>query len=113
MVISAAPAITRCSCSTTWAKRCRLRPGNVHSADGWQEVLVPVVERYKKRQVRLYFRGVAAFASPDLYEYLEAEDTLYAIRLPANKVLHQTIVRQIMQPRVALSSKQFENGREG
>jgi hypothetical protein len=28
-------------------ERCALRPGNVHSADGWQSVLTPVVERYK------------------------------------------------------------------
>ena len=62
-------------------ERCTLRPGNVHSADGWRDVLEPVVERYKERQVRLYFRGDAAFASPDIYEYLEAEGILYAIRL--------------------------------
>ena len=26
-------------------ERCALRPGNVHSADGWREVLEPVVAR--------------------------------------------------------------------
>ena len=41
--------------------RCSLRPGNVHSADGWREVLEPVVERYRERKVRLYFRGDAAY----------------------------------------------------
>ena len=54
-------------------ERCSLRPGNVHSADGWRNVLEPVVMRYKERKVRLYFRGDAAFASPEIYEYLEAE----------------------------------------
>ena len=53
-------------------ERCSLRPGNVHSADGWRNVLEPVVMRYKERKVRLYFRGDAAFASPEIYEYLEA-----------------------------------------
>lgn len=48
-------------------ERSRLRPGNVHSADSWRNVLVPVVERYKERQVRVYFRGDAAFASLDLF----------------------------------------------
>lgn len=43
---------------------------------GWRDVLVPVVERYKERKVRLYFRGDAAFASPNIYEYLEAEGIL-------------------------------------
>ena len=43
-------------------ERCALRPGNVHSADGWREVLEPVVSRYRGRVKRLYFRGDAAFA---------------------------------------------------
>lgn len=79
-------------------ERCALRPGNVHSAHGWRDVLVPVVDRYKERRVRLYFRGDAAFASPDLYEYLEAEDILYAIRLPANKVLQESIAHLLRRP---------------
>lgn len=79
-------------------ERCRLRPGNVHSADGWRDVLVPVVERYKERNVRLYFRGDAAFASPDLYEYLETEGMRYAIRLPANKVLQEHIAHLLRRP---------------
>jgi len=45
----------------------------------------PVVVRYKGQKVRLYFRGDAAFASPEMYEYLEAEGFLYAIRLSTNQ----------------------------
>ena len=63
-------------------ERCSLRPGNVHSADGWREVLEPVVERYRERNLRRYFRGDAAYAAPDIYEFLESEGFLYAIRLP-------------------------------
>ncbi len=65
-------------------ERCSLRPGNVHSADDWASVLKPVVARYKGRKVRLYFRGDAAFTSPKIYDYLEAEGFLYAIRLAKN-----------------------------
>ena len=72
-------------------ERCALRPGNVHSADDWEGVLKPVVVRYKGRKVRLYFRGDAAFASPKMYEYLEAEGFLYAIRLSTNQVLQESI----------------------
>jgi len=79
-------------------ERCSLRPGNVHSADGWRDVLEPVVERYKERQIRLYFRGDAAFASPDIYEYLEAEGILYAIRIKANKVLQESIAHLLHRP---------------
>ena len=79
-------------------ERCRLRPGNVHSADGWRDVLEPVVERYKATKVRLYFRGDAAVASPDIYEYLEAEGFLYAIRLPVNTVLQESIAHLLTRP---------------
>ena len=64
-------------------ERCTLRPGNVHSADGWRQVLEPVVARYRQAMERRYFRGDAAFANPDIYEFLEAEGFKYAIRLPA------------------------------
>jgi len=45
-----------------------LRPGNVHSADGWRKFLSPIVDRYKEMDKKLYLRGDAAFASPDIYE---------------------------------------------
>ncbi|MCH7778742.1 MAG: IS1380 family transposase [Gemmatimonadetes bacterium] len=79
-------------------ERCSLRPGNVHSADGWEGVLKPVVVRYKRRKVRLYFRGDAAFASPEMYEYLEAEGFLYAIRLSNNQVLQESIAHLLTRP---------------
>jgi hypothetical protein len=79
-------------------ERCRLRSGNVYSADGWRDVLEPAVDRYKARDVRLYFRGDAAFASPDIYGYLEAESILYAIRIKANKVLQESIAHLLRRP---------------
>src|SRR6202165_1452789 len=68
-------------------ERCALRPGNVHSADGWDEVLKPVVARYQGNISRIYFRADAGFANPEVYEYTDAEGIKYAIRLPANCVL--------------------------
>ena len=68
-------------------ERCALRSGNVHSADGWRAVLEPVVVRYRGTVKRLYFRGDAAFANPEVYEFLEPEGMGYAIRLPANRGL--------------------------
>jgi len=49
-----------------------LRSGNVHSADGWKDFLEPIIKRYESKKVRKYFRGDAAFAKPDIYEYLES-----------------------------------------
>ncbi len=79
-------------------ERCALRPGNVHSADGWRDVLEPVVARYKERDLRRYFRGDAAFASPEIYEFLEDEGFLYAIRLPKNQVLQESISHLLTRP---------------
>jgi hypothetical protein len=75
-----------------------LRPGNVHSAERWREVLEPIVERYKKRGIRLLFRADAAFAKPEVYDYLEPRDIGYAIRLPANEVLHEHIKHLLKRP---------------
>ena len=59
-------------------ERCALRPGNVHSADGWDGVLKPVVARYQGKLSRIYFRADAAFAMPEVYEFLESERIKYA-----------------------------------
>ena len=79
-------------------ERCALRSGNVHSADNWRDVLGPVVARYRNRMKRRYFRGDAAFANPDLYEFLEAEGYKYTIRLAANAVLQETIGWMLRRP---------------
>jgi Transposase DDE domain group 1 len=79
-------------------ERCALRPGNVHSADGWRVVLEPVVARYRDTVKRLYFRGDAAFANPEIYEFLEAEGMGYAIRLPANRILQDKIGYLLKRP---------------
>ena len=75
-----------------------LRPGNVHSAERWREVLEPVVKRYQEKGVRLLFRADAAFAKPEVYEYLESRDTGYAMRLPANEVLQRNIRHLLKRP---------------
>jgi len=75
-----------------------LRPGNVHSADGWREFLSPIVDRYREMGKKLYLRGDAAFASPDIYEYLEDKGILYAIRLKTNNNLYHEIEHLMTRP---------------
>ncbi len=79
-------------------ERCALRPGNVHSADCWKEVLDPVVARYRGKVSRIYFRADAGFANPDVYEFVEAERIKYAIRLPANRILQDRIGYLLKRP---------------
>jgi hypothetical protein len=75
-----------------------LRSGNVHSADRWKEVLEPIVKRYANRKNRKYFRGDAAFSKPEIYDYLEENGYLYAIRLPANQILQDKIRHMLTRP---------------
>ena len=75
-----------------------LRSGNVHSADRWKEVLEPIFKRYENKKNRKYFRGDAAFAKPEIYEYLEGNRLLYAIRMPANELLHEQIRPLLTRP---------------
>lgn len=79
-------------------ERCALRPGNVHSADGWEGALKPVIARYADRHLMRFFRGDAAFAIPELYKTLEAESYFYAIRLRANRVLQGKIAHLLKRP---------------
>ena len=79
-------------------ERALLREGNVSSANDWRSVLEPIVARYRDLDIRRFFRGDAAFARPELYEYLEAKGFLYAIRLPANSVLHREIEPLLTRP---------------
>ncbi len=61
-------------------------------------MLEPVVERYRMRDLRRYFRADAAFAKPEIYEFLEAEGYLYAIRLSTNPILQESISRLLSRP---------------
>ena len=79
-------------------ERCTLRNGNVHSADGWQEVLNPVLARYAKRHLMGFLRADATFAIPAIYERLEEAGYFYAIRLPANAVLREKITYRLTRP---------------
>ena len=64
-----------------------LRPGNVHSAEDWEELLLPEIERQD-----------AAFAKPEIYEALEERGVKYAIRIPSNDSLERDIAELLRRP---------------
>ena len=76
----------------------KLRPGNVHSADDWEELLLPEIERQQKRGKEVVFRADAAFAKPEIYEALEEREVKYAIRIPANDSLERDIAELLPRP---------------
>jgi hypothetical protein len=76
----------------------KLRPGNVHSADDREELLISEIERQQKLGKEVLFRADAAFAKPDIYEALEELGVKYAIRIPANDSLERDIAELLTRP---------------
>ena len=76
----------------------QLRPGNVHSAEGWEEVLLPEIDHQQKLGKEVVFRADAAFAKPEIYQALEERGVKYAIRIPANDSLERDIVELLRRP---------------
>jgi hypothetical protein len=76
----------------------KLRPGNVYSADEWEELLLPEVERQQKLGKEVVFRADAAFAKPEICEALEERGVKYAIRIPANENVERDIAELLTRP---------------
>lgn len=76
-------------------ERCALRPGNVHSADDWEDVLKPVLTRYSNEArpsiTRRRLRADAAFALSALFDLLETEGWGSAVRIKVNPKLHEQV----------------------
>ena len=79
-------------------ERVLLRRGNHPSAKFWRRLLLPVIERYRDRDIPKYFRGDSAFALPKLLRLLEREGFRHAIRLRSNPVLQRTIAHLLKRP---------------
>jgi hypothetical protein len=70
----------------------------VHSAEGWEEVLLPEIQRQQEMGKEVAFRADAAFAKPEVYEALEERSVKYAIRIPANDSLERDIAEPLPSP---------------
>ena len=75
-----------------------LRPGNVHSAKDWEQLLLPEIERQQRIGKEVAFRADAAFAKPEIYEALEERGVKYAIRIPSNDNLERDIAELVPRP---------------
>ena len=69
-----------------------------HSADGWEEVLLPEMERQQQNGKEVTFRADAAYAKPDIYEALEGHGMKYALHLPANECLERDVAELSSRP---------------
>jgi len=78
--------------------KVKLRPGNVHSADGWKEFLEPVLRYYVDKGMEVNLRADAAFAIPELFELCEELGIEYAIRIKENKKLSEKVGEYTKRP---------------
>ncbi|HEV2173358.1 MAG TPA: IS1380 family transposase [Nitrospira sp.] len=76
----------------------KLRPGNVHSAEDWDEVLLPEIARQQRQGKDVVVRADAAFAKPEIYEALEGRGVKYAIRIPSNDILEREVAELLRRP---------------
>src|ERR1019366_8169069 len=65
---------------------------------GWEELLLPEIERQQKLGKEVVFRADAAFAKPEIYEALEERGAKYAIRIPAKGNLERDINELLTRP---------------
>ncbi len=90
--------------------RAKLRPGNVHSADGALPFITPLVERYRPWFRLFWLRGDAAFAKPEIYEYCEEQRITYFIGYRPTRTWISwwhliSVVRWADRPRAAFRSR--------
>jgi hypothetical protein len=77
-----------CQCHCLAAK---FRPGHVHSAQGWEEVLLPEIERQQQRRRRGFGATQPLPSQRPTRHWKEERRVRYAIRLPANENLERNI----------------------
>ncbi len=77
----------------------KLRPGNVHTADGGLAFVLPILRRARTWAERVWLRIDAGFPEPELLETLEEEGFLYVARLKTNAALERLAAPHLALPR--------------
>ncbi len=70
---SSPPAITPAVVQPRSGPAAKLRPGNAHSAAGWEEPVLPEIERQQQQGNAVVFRADAAFAKPEISKRWKGE----------------------------------------
>jgi hypothetical protein len=77
----------------------KLRPGNVHTADGGLAFVLPILRRARTWAEQVWLRIDAGFPEPELLETLEEEGFLYVARLKTNAALERLAAPYLALPR--------------
>ena len=77
----------------------KLRPGNVHTADGGLAFVLPILRRARQWAEQVWARIDAGFPEPHLLETLEEEGFLYVARVKTNAALERLAAPFLALPR--------------
>ena len=75
--------------------KAKLRPGNVHSANGCLEFIEPILRYYVAKGIKVKLRADSAFAIPELFELCEELGVEYTIRIKENSRLDEMVAKII------------------
>lgn len=84
----------------------KLRPGNVHTADGGLAFVLPILGRARAWAEQVWLRIDAGYPEPKLLEALEEEGVLYVARLKTNAVLERLAAPYLALPRDSASGEE-------
>lgn len=76
----------------------KLRPGNVHTADGGLEFALPILHRARAWAEQVWLRIDAGFPESGLLDRLEEEGFFYVARLNGNRVLKRMAAPYVTEP---------------
>jgi hypothetical protein len=76
----------------------KLRPGNVHTADGGLQFVLPVLRRARTWAEQVWLRMDAGFPEGTVLDRLEEEGFLYVARLNGNAVLKRMAAPYVTRP---------------
>jgi hypothetical protein len=76
----------------------KLRPGNVHTADGGMQFALPILRRAHQWAEQVWLRMDAGFPEGTLLDRLEEEGFLYVARINGNPVLKRMAAPYVTQP---------------
>jgi hypothetical protein len=84
----------------------KLRPGDVHTADGGLAFVLPILRRARRWAKQVWARVDAGFPEPELLETLEEEGFLYVARLRANARLKRLAEPYLALPREPVAGEE-------
>lgn len=76
----------------------RLRPGNVHTADGGLDFVLPILRWLRSFIPSVWLRADAGFPEPGFLDTLEDEDIPYVCRLRSNQTLERLAAPHLRRP---------------